>query len=152
VLADLFVKGCFIASLTVMFRREALERRGLRFRQADFSFGDDYFLWLVLALDWQFARVNEVLARYRRHADNESARLGASNYHLDHIRLLREFLAEYPEARERLGPAVGTGLSAHYMYAAGFELSRGRRLRAGQLGLRALVAGPRRALAGVRQT
>ena len=75
VLADLFVKGCFIASLTAVFRREGLERRGVAFHETDFSFGDDYYLWLVLSLDWQVARVDEVLARYRRHESNESSRL-----------------------------------------------------------------------------
>ena len=68
VLVPLFVRGCFVASLTALFRREVLTRRGLRLRETDFSFGDDYFLWLALSLDWQVARIDEVLARYRRHA------------------------------------------------------------------------------------
>jgi len=141
VLADLFVKGCFIASITVLFRREGLERRGVRFREAHFSFGDDYFLWLVLSLDWQFAQVNEVLARYRRHADNESSRLGASNYHLDHVQLLRDFLEQYPEARERLGPQVKRGLAAHYRRAAAFEFGRRHYLAAAKLAARARLQG-----------
>ncbi|MBD0329904.1 MAG: glycosyltransferase [Thermoleophilia bacterium] len=151
VLADLFVKGCFIASLTVLFRREGLERRGVAFREADFSFGDDYFLWLVLALDWKVARVNEVLARYRRHADNESTRLARSNYHLARIRVLRDFLAAFPEARTRLRDAVGAGLAGHYLDAAAFEFERGRSLRGRALVLRALAAAPRRTLAAIRQ-
>ena len=141
VLADLFVKGCFIASITVLFRREGLERRGVRFREAHFSFGDDYFLWLVLSLDWQFARINEVLARYRRHADNESSRLGASNYHLDHVQLLREFLEQYPEAREPLGPEVKRGLATHYRHAAAFELGRRHYFAAARLAARARLQG-----------
>ena len=72
VLVPLFVRGCFVASLTALFRREVLTRRSMRLRETDFSFGDDYYLWLALALDWQVARVDEVLARYRRHARNES--------------------------------------------------------------------------------
>jgi glycosyltransferase involved in cell wall biosynthesis len=140
VLADLFVKGAFIASITVLFRRAGLERRGIRFREKHFSFGDDYYLWLVLALDWQFARVNEVLARYRRHDANESARLGASNYHLEHVALLKEFLDEYPEARARLGSTVGRGLATHYRYAAAFELGRRHRLAAARWAGRAAAA------------
>lgn len=151
VLADLFVKGCFIASLTAIFRREGLERRGVAFHQTDFSFGDDYYLWLVLSLDWQVARVNEVLARYRRHESNESSRLAATNYHLTRIRLLREFLRDFPEARRRLGDDVGAGLAAHYLDAAAFEFERGNGLRGRGLVLRALAASPRRTLAAIRQ-
>lgn len=151
VLADLFVKGCFIASITTLFRREALEHRGIRFRETEFSFGDDYFLWLVLALDWQVARVNEVLARYRRHADNESSRLAATNYHLMRVQLLRDFLAQFPEARERLGADVAAGFAAHYRYAAAFELGHGHRVRAGGLLLRALAARHTRMLTPIRQ-
>jgi glycosyltransferase involved in cell wall biosynthesis len=152
VLADLFVKGCFIGSLTVLFRREAIERRGVRFREAEFSFGDDYFLWLTIALDWQVVRVNEELARYRRHASNESSRLAESNYHLARIRLLRDFLAKFPEARDRLGHSIGRGLAGHYMDAAAFEFERGRGVRGRLLLLRAFGADPRRTLTAIRQT
>jgi len=151
VLADLFVKGCFIASITTMFRREGLVRRGVGFRETEFSFGDDYFLWLVLALDWQVARVDEMLARYRRHAGNESARVGKTNYHLLRIELLRDFLRRFPEAQERLGDTVGEGLSAHYRHAAAFELGRRNRARAALLFLRALRLSPGATLAAVRQ-
>jgi glycosyltransferase involved in cell wall biosynthesis len=151
VLADLFVKGCFIPSLTVLYRREAIERRGVRFRESEFSFGDDYYLWLALALDWQVARIDEVLARYRRHARNESKRLTETNFHLSRIRLLRDFLSDFPEARTRLGGRAGAGLADHYRAAAQFEFQRGRGLRGRWLVLRALAASPRRTIAAIRQ-
>ena len=142
VLAALFVEGCFIASLTTLFRREALERRNVGFRERDFSFGDDYFLWLVIALDWKVVRVDAVLARYRRHAANESARIGAENYHLKRIEILDEFLARFPEARGRLGPSRRAGFRNHYLKAAGFELERGRRLAGARLLMRGLAYDP----------
>ena len=80
VLVPLFVRGCFVGSLTVLFRREVLTRRQLRLRETDFSFGDDYYLWLVLSLDWNVARIDEVLAYYRRHGGNESERGLADHY------------------------------------------------------------------------
>lgn len=124
VLVPLFVRGCFVGSLTVLFRREVLTRRHLRLRETDFSFGDDYFLWLVLSLDWKVAKIDEVLAYYRRHGGNESERLGEINFHLLRIALLREFLEEFPEAVPRLGKWRRRGLAEHYLRAGHYELAR----------------------------
>src|SRR5262249_32647277 len=44
VLAELLLIGCFIGSITAVFRREALDRRGGQLRHSDFSIGDDYYL------------------------------------------------------------------------------------------------------------
>jgi glycosyltransferase involved in cell wall biosynthesis len=139
VLVPLFVRGCFVGSLTALFRREVLDRRSLRLREKDFSFGDDYYLWLALSLDWQVARIDEVLARYRRHAENESSRLAETNFHLRRVALLRDFLAEFPEAGPRLGKWRRRGLAQHYVDAAGFERSR---LRAALMLGRAIAAAP----------
>lgn len=130
VLVPLFVRGCFVASLTALFRREALTRRNLRLRETDFSFGDDHYLWLALSLDWQVARIDEDLARYRRHPANESARLAGTNFHARRIALLRDFLAAFPEAARRLGRWRRRGLAGHQLKAADFERARGGRLRA----------------------
>jgi glycosyltransferase involved in cell wall biosynthesis len=144
VLVPLFVEGCFVASLTALFRRDVLTQRNLRLRERDFSFGDDYFLWLVLALDWRVVRIADVLARYRRHPANESARLGETDFHLARIALLRDFLAAFPEARKRLGSERRRGLAGHYLKAADFEQRRGRRLGARFYQLRALLNAPMR--------
>jgi len=141
VLIPLFVRGCFVASLTALFRREVLTRRNLRLRETDFSFGDDYYLWLALSLDWQVARIDEVLARYRRHDENESGRLAATNFHLRRIELLREFTAEFPEARPRLGKWRRRGIARHFLSAAYFESDRSR-LRYARALTRAFVVAP----------
>jgi teichuronic acid biosynthesis glycosyltransferase TuaG len=141
-LRGLFVEGCFIASLTTMFRREVLTRRKLRLRDTDFSFGDDYFLWLVLALDWRVVRIDETLARYRRHSENESTRVGETNYHLARVGLLEEFLESFPEARAPLGRWRRVGLARHYLSAAQFEGARGRRLQAAKYGAASLRRSP----------
>jgi glycosyltransferase involved in cell wall biosynthesis len=142
VLIPLFVRGCFVASLTALFRREVLTRRNLRLRDADFSFGDDYYLWLVLSLDWEVARIDEVLARYRRHGSNESSRLAGTNFHLRRVALLREYLREFPQAKARLGKWRRRGLAEHYLKAADFE-SRRSRVRSGLAVARALAVAPR---------
>jgi glycosyltransferase involved in cell wall biosynthesis len=129
VLIPLFVRGCFVGSLTALFRREVLTRRNMRLRETDFSFGDDYFLWLVLSLDWKVARIDEVLAYYRRHSENESERLGETNFHLRRIALLREFLAQYPEAAPRLGEWRRRGLAEHFLRAGHYEFTRSPSLR-----------------------
>jgi glycosyltransferase involved in cell wall biosynthesis len=103
VLADLLLIGCFIGSITTMFRRSAIDRRGGRLRERDFSIGDDYYLWLTIALDWKVARVPRVLARYRRHARNESMRAESQvDIGSWRARLTQEFLDEFPEAMRRL--------------------------------------------------
>jgi glycosyltransferase involved in cell wall biosynthesis len=142
VLVPLFVRGCFVGSLTALFRREVLTRRNLRLRETDFSFGDDYYLWLTLSLDWQVARIDEVLARYRRHDENESTRLSGTNFHLKRVALLREFLAEFPEAKTRLGKWRRRGLADQYLKAAGFESERRSRRRLALNLLRAFAQAP----------
>jgi teichuronic acid biosynthesis glycosyltransferase TuaG len=143
VLAELFVIGCFIGSITVMFRRSALERRHIRLRERDFSLGDDYYLWLTIALDWQVARIPRVLARYRRHTGNESARMAAAqNVDAWRVDLLREFLAEYPEANERLGGRRDVGLAWHALRGAHFEARARRPARALALAARAVAWSP----------
>ena len=105
----LFVTGCFVASSTALFRREAIARRARGFRDVDFSFGDDYFLWLTLLIDSRAVLVDDVLARLRRHSGNESARLGLDNSELRALRLLEEFLEHMPIARVMLGEARRRG-------------------------------------------
>jgi glycosyltransferase involved in cell wall biosynthesis len=103
VVAELLTIGCFIGSITTMFRREAFDRSGGRLRERDFSIGDDYWLWLTIGLDWQVARIPRVLARYRRHSGNESARVAEQlDFRRWRAEFVEEFLSEYPEAKRRL--------------------------------------------------
>lgn len=127
ILAPLFVVGCFVGALTVMFRRAVLDRRRVRLRDSHFAYGDDYQLWLVLTLDWQVVRIDRVLARYRRHEHNESLR--QSSDHPLRIELLEEYLRDYPEARDRLGRWRHVGLARHYRLAAYAELAERRPAR-----------------------
>jgi glycosyltransferase involved in cell wall biosynthesis len=128
-LEDLFVDGCFIGALTTMFRREAMTRRNLKLRTKDFSYGDDLQLWLQLALDWEFAVIPKVLARYRRHGRNQSEREG--NSELRRAGLMREFLDEFPEAKARLGgSAWRRGLAGAYRGAASMASDHGDTLAA----------------------
>lgn len=143
-LVPLFVEGCFIGSLTIMFRRRILEQRGIGLRDRDRSYGDDYQLHLVAALDWELAGIDEVLALYRRHRGNTSLRAG--NDHLKRIDLLREFLREFPEARSRLGRQRRLGFANHYLLASGYERQHGSRARALRYRAQGAIRDPLRAL------
>ncbi|MEP7335013.1 MAG: glycosyltransferase [Actinomycetota bacterium] len=143
----LFVEGCFIASSTVLFRRAAMERRISKLRDSDFSFGDDYDLWLTLLLDGRALLVDDVLTRIRRHDANETTRIAERNFHLDRVRLLEEHVAGQPDATTRLGSGRRQGFAAHYAAAAGFEFARGHRADAVRLALSAIR---RRPVAAVR--
>jgi len=150
-LQRLFTEGCFLASSTALIRREAMARRGLRFRDAHFSWGDDHYLWLELALDWDAVLVDEVLVRLRRHRANESVRLANENSYRWSIALLDEFLAAHPEAGARVGTARRRGIAFHRALGAIYELQRGRRARAAVLALRAGVRDPAGAARYVRR-
>jgi glycosyltransferase involved in cell wall biosynthesis len=128
-LEPLFRQGCFIGALTTLFRREAMAKRDLRLRTKEFSYGDDLQLWLQLSLDWEFARIPKVLAYYRRHSSNQSDRAG--NSELRRTRLMRQFLAEFPEAKGRLGAASWRrALAQSYLGASTMARHQDRPLQA----------------------
>jgi glycosyltransferase involved in cell wall biosynthesis len=141
-LSALFTRGCFIASSTVVIRRPALERRGLAFRDRDFSFGDDYFLWLALSLDGPGVLVDEPLVRIRRHARNESARLALTNFNGRSADLLEEFIRTFPDASRKLGRSRRRGIAFQLAVAAAYELEHGRRREAARYATRAAAHDP----------
>jgi glycosyltransferase involved in cell wall biosynthesis len=149
-LERLFTQGCFLASSTALIRRAAIDQRSLRLRDAHFSWGDDHYLWLELALDWEAVLVDEPLVRLRRHSTNESVRLARDNPSGWTIALLDEFLAAHPEARERVGSARRRGIAYHHTLGAIHELQRGRRARAAAYAVRAAARDPAGAARYVR--
>ena len=141
-LEQLFVKGCFIASSTVLFRRADFERHGGRLRESEFSFGDDYALWLSLLTDRSGVLIDDVLVRLRRHDRNESARLGGENYERKVLSLLDEFVASHPEQTAALGRTRRRGYARHWAAAAEWELTRGSRGRTAAYATRAALLDP----------
>ena len=129
VFRDLVEHGCFIGSLTVIFRKSAVKERGIRWRTKDFSYGDDYSLWLELTLDARFGQIPEVLAYYRRHESNQSEREPEPDLQRDY--LLKEFLKEHPEAAGKLGVERFRTLARVNFNAAKMARRRGRWIEAG---------------------
>ena len=146
---DLFVRGCFIGSLTVLFRKRAVKERGIEWRTKEFSYGDDYELWLGLTLDSGFGQIPEVLAHYRRHESNQSAR--EENPELRRAYLLKEFLREHPEAAEKLGPARHQTLAWVNSGAARQAGAQGHWVEATGCALAALRHDPRGVARGLRR-
>ena len=72
IFAELFSSGCFIAMSSAMFRRSAIEEIGGI--PESISIIPDYYLYTTIARRFQVAAVQEVVCRYRMHADNTSAR------------------------------------------------------------------------------
>ena len=149
VLRELWIRGCFVMSGTVMIRRSAMARRSVGFEDHGLLSYDDYFLYLALALDFPFAFIDEVFFRYRRHGGNLTEQLYADNVNVRRITLLRSFLARFPDARERLGPARRRGLARHWLDAATFERAAGHPARAARYALRAGASDPRAAATAV---
>ena len=148
-LKELYRRGCYVMTGTVLIRLAAIDRRGLDFWNPGYPSYDDYLLFLALALDWQFARVPETLMRYRRHESNLTDLLFTGNVPLARVGLLESFRARFPDADERLGRARRAWLATHLMNAAAFERGRGEWVRAAEITARGLVTHPRTALAWV---
>jgi glycosyltransferase involved in cell wall biosynthesis len=148
-LLELFERGCFFATGTVLMRRAAIEQRRLNFWNPGYPSYDDYLLFLALALDWRFALVPRTVARYRRHAGNLTNSLFAGNVAYARFKLLELFLHRFPDARQRLGPTRRRGLSTHLVNAAAFERVRGTRARGARMFGQAFVIHPPTALAAL---
>jgi teichuronic acid biosynthesis glycosyltransferase TuaG len=143
ILAALWTKGCFIGALTLMVRREAFNERVMRLSEETFQFGDDYWLLLGVTLDWPAARVDEVLAGYRRHDENASIRFAAQNPTANLAVLMEDFLDVFPEAAGRLGRWRRIGLARNWALASEYERQRGNRVLARRYRMRALRCDPR---------
>lgn len=142
-LTALFLFGCFIGSSTTMFRRQVFRAGVPRLREHEFSWGDDYYLWLAIAARWRIACIPDVLVAYRRHASNESARLRSrANLDLARANLLCDFLAEFPDAKTQLTLFARSVPAYHLILACRFELARRRALRAAGLAARSAFLDP----------
>ena len=143
-LVPLWVKAAFIGTLTLMWRRDALDDHVVRMGRetADFGgdrqFADDQWVLMGVSLTRPAAHLPERLARFRRHPASFSVRFTeAGNVHLAYIEMMRRFVRENPAARDRLGEWHDIGIAHRLAGAAGYELDRGRPWRARAHRLRA---------------
>jgi glycosyltransferase involved in cell wall biosynthesis len=135
--------GNFVNSVTAMWRREAMARRGVThlWSHGEPHVGDDYNLWLLISLDWEVAAISETLARYRRHESNLTT-TGGANPHLIYLNLLRGFVRDYPECKPRIRGARRRRLALERRFAGAFEVRGGRRARGAAMWLRGFAGDP----------
>ncbi|OGW77814.1 MAG: hypothetical protein A2Z83_05645 [Omnitrophica bacterium GWA2_52_8] len=83
----LLFRTCPVCHPSVMFRKEALERSGLRYCE-EFNFAEDFEFWTRLVEKCHFANVPEVLLRYRIHANQTVVRYEQN--HMAKVDAIRE--------------------------------------------------------------
>jgi len=104
IFADLFIKSCFIAMSSAMFRRSAVEAIGGI--PSSITIIPDYFLYTAIARRFPAAAVQEVVCRYRMHASNTS--------HVTTLRVHQEALGLMDTWRDSVDPAVLAHCRRHH--------------------------------------
>lgn len=94
----LFIKN-FIPILTVMIRREVLEKSGLFDEDRELISIEDYELWLRIAMHYPVGYISERLASYRVHSSNISSNLEESIK--KNFLITEKFEREFPELEKR---------------------------------------------------
>jgi glycosyltransferase involved in cell wall biosynthesis len=125
---ELIKHGCFIGGNSVMVRRKNLPPGGYNIA---FPVASDWQLWIAVTIDGgQVGYINEVLARYRRHANNTTAIASPLNKQaiLDALNTTNWVVVNHPE------------YSVDALKAYAIHLRLLRRLNGGKSYSRALLA------------
>lgn len=113
---DKLILKNFIASITIMVRKECLDRVGLF--PENFMISEDWHLWLRIAREYQIGYIDQPLAMYR--LQEKSLTWDYPRAYPDRMRVLEEITALYPDYFERerrlLARARG-GLLMRYGYS-----------------------------------
>ena len=109
VFPDLFLDN-FIPCLTVLIRKDALDRVGLF--NPEFSIAEEYDLFLRIAEVYKVDFVDLPLAKYRLHETNFSKNEVRANEEADTV--IRTFLGNHPDLKDILGNKVDRRLSTLY--------------------------------------
>lgn len=104
IFADLFTHSCFIAMSSAMFRRSAIE--AIAGIPPGITIIPDYYLYTAVARRYPAAAVQEVVARYRMHADSTS-QVTAQHVHEEALRLMDMW-------RDAVDPSVLTRCKRHH--------------------------------------
>lgn len=89
----------FIPTLTVMFRRECIEKVGLFDESMEIA--EDYEMWLRIRRFYEFGHIPRVLAKYRLHEGNIVGKDREKALHWNII-TIKKILERYPEIEKEL--------------------------------------------------
>lgn len=92
-------KGNFIANLTVMIRRDCIEQVGYFDESRDLIGGEDYEMWLRIAMKYKVGHIPDILAEYRVHGENVIGPDFERGYTI-HLKVINSILNCYPEIIE----------------------------------------------------
>ncbi len=88
IFTQLFIKSCFIAMSSAVFRRSAIEAVGGIPQEVDII--PDYYLYVAVARKYQVRAVQEPVCRYRMHPDSMS-QVTAVEMHREALRLIDQW-------------------------------------------------------------
>ncbi|MCC6544913.1 MAG: glycosyltransferase [Nitrospirae bacterium] len=86
----------FIPTLTVIIRKSCINNVGLFDESKELIVGEDYELWLRIAMRYGIGHIHEITARYREHSNNIVGAGLEKNYAM-HLRVINKILARYGE-------------------------------------------------------
>lgn len=113
---DRLILKNFIASITIMVRKECLDRVGLF--PENFMISEDWHLWLRIAREYPIGYIDQPLAMYR--LQEKSLTWDYPRAYPDRMRVLDEMAALYPdyfERNKRLISKARGGVLMRYGYA-----------------------------------
>ncbi len=122
----LFQKN-FIPTLTVIIRKSCMDAVGLFEESRDLVVGEDYELWLRMAMRYRLGYIPKITARYRCHNDNIVGTDLAKNY-AGHLRVINKILVRYPEIPKRFNIDMEE-YYRNFFYCAGRNLYQNKMYR-----------------------
>lgn len=116
IFTQLFTDSCFIAMSSVMFRRAAIESVGGI--PAEIRTIPDYYLYVAVARSYRTRAVQQVVCRYRMHADSMS--------HIVALEMHREVLWLIDQWADQLAPQTLAACRKRHFTAIALEEMRSR--------------------------
>ncbi len=115
----------FIPTLTVLVRKSCIDDVGLFDESRELIVGEDYEMWLRIAMRYRLAHVPEVLAKYRHHDNNIVGTDLEKNYAM-HLKVIHKFLAVHPGMPEKYRIDMDAYYRDYY-YCSGRNLYQNKR-------------------------
>lgn len=110
----------FIPNLTTMVRKSCFDLVGLFNESRDLIGGEDYEMWLRIAMRFSLAHIPKITASYRHHDNNVVGTDLEKNYSM-HLRVIQSILKRYPDVPGKFGIDMHEYFK-NYFYCSGRNL------------------------------